>query len=209
MGGSITESTCRSGLIARADYYFPRYLAVPPEQMFMQTYYNPFETRGQRYIPFAGAGGDHPAGGPPESLGGAACLPTRTSRTRRWSRSLAYRAGLDLGPAPCWRYGNRAPGRPGAGNESTGDVCWQSPGGRSRGSLPWTGDSRKPESTSRLFRLLSNLPRSLSMISMSAAQSRESGLDLPERSPGPSHAPGPTELFCGFVRSYPERGANT
>jgi hypothetical protein len=49
------------------EYYFPRYLAAPPAQMFPQTYYNCFETRGQRYIPYVGAGGDHPAGGPPIS----------------------------------------------------------------------------------------------------------------------------------------------
>ena len=49
------------------EYYFPRYFAVPPMQMFPQTYYNCFETRGQRYIPYVGAGGDHPAGGPPIS----------------------------------------------------------------------------------------------------------------------------------------------
>jgi hypothetical protein len=48
-----------------ADYYFPRYHAVPPEQMFLTTYYNPFETRGQRFIPFDAGGGAHPAGGPP------------------------------------------------------------------------------------------------------------------------------------------------
>ncbi|WP_165249697.1 hypothetical protein [Paludisphaera soli] len=48
-----------------ADYHFPRYLAVPPEQMFPGTDYNPYVNRGQRYLPFAGAGGDHPAGGPP------------------------------------------------------------------------------------------------------------------------------------------------
>jgi hypothetical protein len=47
------------------DYFFPRYLSVPPAQMFMQTYFNPFETRGQRYIPYCGAGGAHPMGGPP------------------------------------------------------------------------------------------------------------------------------------------------
>jgi len=46
------------------EYYFPRYFAIPPEEMFIQTYYNCFETRGQRYIPYAGAGGDHPMGGP-------------------------------------------------------------------------------------------------------------------------------------------------
>ena len=49
------------------EYFFPRFLAVPPAQMFPQTYYNCFETRGQRYIPYAGDGGDHPMGGPPLS----------------------------------------------------------------------------------------------------------------------------------------------
>jgi hypothetical protein len=48
-----------------AEYYFPRYMAVPPSQMFLQTYYNCFETRGQRYIPYCGDGGDHDMGGPP------------------------------------------------------------------------------------------------------------------------------------------------
>jgi hypothetical protein len=50
-----------------ADYFFPRFLAVPPEQMFLQTFYNAFETRGQRYIPYCAAGGDHPMGGAPLS----------------------------------------------------------------------------------------------------------------------------------------------
>ncbi len=50
-----------------AEYFFPRFLAVPPEQMFIQTYYDCYQTRGQRYIPFAGAGGEHPMGGPPET----------------------------------------------------------------------------------------------------------------------------------------------
>jgi hypothetical protein len=48
-----------------AEYFFPRFMAVPPAQMFLQTFYNPFETRGQRYIPYSGAGGDHVMGGPP------------------------------------------------------------------------------------------------------------------------------------------------
>ncbi len=48
-----------------AEYFFPRYLAVPPEQLFFPTYYNPYTTRGQRYVPYAGAGGWHPMGGPP------------------------------------------------------------------------------------------------------------------------------------------------
>jgi hypothetical protein len=55
------------------EYYFPRYFAAPPSQMFMPTYYNPYFTRGQRYIAYAGAGGDHPMGGPPIA---SAALPT-------------------------------------------------------------------------------------------------------------------------------------
>lgn len=47
------------------EYFFRRYWAVPPEQAFLGTYYNPYVNRGQRYLPFAGNGGDHPAGGPP------------------------------------------------------------------------------------------------------------------------------------------------
>lgn len=58
-----------------AEYYFPRYNSVPPDQMFIQTYYNPFETRGQRYIPYVGAGGDHPAGGPPPGSGAMPIAP--------------------------------------------------------------------------------------------------------------------------------------
>ena len=57
-----------------AEYYFPRYFVVPPEQMFITTYYNPYVTRGQRYIPYVGAGGAHPAGGAPLSSGD---LPVR------------------------------------------------------------------------------------------------------------------------------------
>src|SRR3954469_25556925 len=43
-----------------AEYYFPRYFAVPAVQAFFPTYYNPYFTRGQRYVPYAGAGGEHP-----------------------------------------------------------------------------------------------------------------------------------------------------
>ncbi len=48
-----------------AEYFFPRYFAVPPAQAFMGTYYNPYVNRGQRYIPYTGNGGWHPMGGPP------------------------------------------------------------------------------------------------------------------------------------------------
>jgi hypothetical protein len=47
------------------EYFFPRYLVAPPEQMFLGTYYNPYINRGQRYLPYTGDGGCHPMGGPP------------------------------------------------------------------------------------------------------------------------------------------------
>jgi len=46
------------------DYYFPRHFASPPVQMIFPTYYNPYVTRGQLYIPYAGCGGCHPLGAP-------------------------------------------------------------------------------------------------------------------------------------------------
>jgi hypothetical protein len=46
------------------EYYFPRYYASPPGQLFMTTYYNPFVTRGQRYLAYSGCSGDNPASGP-------------------------------------------------------------------------------------------------------------------------------------------------
>ncbi|WP_169977531.1 hypothetical protein [Tautonia rosea] len=53
-------------------YYFRRYMAVPPETMFLPNYYNPFVTRGQRYLPYSGLGGMHAAGGAPS---GSAATP--------------------------------------------------------------------------------------------------------------------------------------
>jgi hypothetical protein len=51
-----------------AEYFFPRYLSVPPEQAFPQTFYNAYVNRGQRYLPYTGDGGCHPMGGlPPDS----------------------------------------------------------------------------------------------------------------------------------------------
>lgn len=47
------------------EYFFPRYYASRPDQSFLSTYYNPYINRGERYIPYAGCGGEHPMGGPP------------------------------------------------------------------------------------------------------------------------------------------------
>jgi hypothetical protein len=47
------------------EYHFPRYMATPPMQLVMPSYYNPYITRGQRFIPYANCGGDHPMGGLP------------------------------------------------------------------------------------------------------------------------------------------------
>ncbi len=51
-----------------SDYFFRRVYAVPATQAFLPTYYNPYIMRGQRYLPFSGCGGAHPAGGPPTGL---------------------------------------------------------------------------------------------------------------------------------------------
>lgn len=48
------------------EHYFPRYMAVPPTQSYLPNYYNPYVSRGQRFIPFTGCGGLHPASGPPQ-----------------------------------------------------------------------------------------------------------------------------------------------
>ncbi|GIW88946.1 MAG: hypothetical protein KatS3mg108_3270 [Isosphaeraceae bacterium] len=48
-----------------SELYFRRKFALPAAQCFFPSYYNPYITRGQRYLPFAGDGGDHPAGGAP------------------------------------------------------------------------------------------------------------------------------------------------
>ena len=58
-----------------SEYHFPRYLALPPDQMFNPTYYNPYTTRGQRYLPYAGCGGEHPAGGPAPGVGNTPVNP--------------------------------------------------------------------------------------------------------------------------------------
>jgi hypothetical protein len=48
------------------DYFFRRYDALPPEQLMMPTYFNPYLTRGQRYIMYSGCGGGvHPMSGAP------------------------------------------------------------------------------------------------------------------------------------------------
>ena len=69
--GSITKINLPLGADRTAEYYFPRYLAVPPEQMFITTYYNPFETRGQRYIPYCRRG-RRPSGGRARPVASAA-----------------------------------------------------------------------------------------------------------------------------------------
>ena len=59
------DRPARSGPTARPSTSSAATSRVPADQMFLPTYYNPYVTRGQRYISYAGCGGDHPAGGPP------------------------------------------------------------------------------------------------------------------------------------------------
>jgi hypothetical protein len=66
-----------------ADYYFRRQWATPPSDLFLINYYNPYLTRGQRFIPFTGCGGDHPAG----------CLPTGPSEMPMYPYDEEVRRG--------------------------------------------------------------------------------------------------------------------
>ncbi|HEX8203087.1 MAG TPA: hypothetical protein VF590_21600 [Isosphaeraceae bacterium] len=59
------------------EYFFPRYLAIPGSQLFLPSYFNPYVTRGQRYLPYTGCGGMHPAGGPPSGTGALPVHPYR------------------------------------------------------------------------------------------------------------------------------------
>jgi hypothetical protein len=59
------------------EYFFNRYYTLLPEQTFLPSYYNPYVNRGQRYIPYAGCGGDHPFGGPPQGEVASPLQPDR------------------------------------------------------------------------------------------------------------------------------------
>ncbi|ADV63987.1 hypothetical protein Isop_3429 [Isosphaera pallida ATCC 43644] len=47
-----TSFTLPLGDARTPDYYFPRWYALPARQAFLSTYYNPYQTQGQRYIPY-------------------------------------------------------------------------------------------------------------------------------------------------------------
>ena len=47
------------------DYFFRRYNTLPATQMFFPGYYNPYISRGQRFLPYSGCGGPHPMSKPP------------------------------------------------------------------------------------------------------------------------------------------------
>jgi hypothetical protein len=42
------------------EYYVQRYMMLPPEQLMLPQYFNPYIMRSQRYIPYTGCGGCHP-----------------------------------------------------------------------------------------------------------------------------------------------------
>ncbi len=52
-----------------AEYHFLRQYSIPPEQMFISTYYNPYISQGQRYVPWTNCGGPHPASNAPSGPG--------------------------------------------------------------------------------------------------------------------------------------------
>jgi hypothetical protein len=63
-----------------ADYFFPRYLALMPQQAFLPQYYNPYIQRGQRYVPYAGCGGAHPFGMAAPASADTSLHPDRDAR---------------------------------------------------------------------------------------------------------------------------------
>jgi hypothetical protein len=65
------------------EYFFPRFRAIPPNQMFLPQYYNPYLTRGQRFLPYSGMGGWHPAGGPPTASALTPVAPYREGLNSR------------------------------------------------------------------------------------------------------------------------------
>jgi hypothetical protein len=66
---------CNGGLepqnFRTEEYFFNRQFSIPASQSFLANYWNPYIMRGQRYLPWAGCGGCHPA----------SALPTPDART--------------------------------------------------------------------------------------------------------------------------------
>jgi hypothetical protein len=83
------------------DYYFPRYLSVPPAQAFFPTYYNPYVMRGQRYVPYTACGGKHPAGGPPPASSDTPQHPYAVgARTQPVVQPPVFHGRVEAAPIP-------------------------------------------------------------------------------------------------------------
>ncbi|MBX6315030.1 MAG: hypothetical protein IRY99_19265 [Isosphaeraceae bacterium] len=81
------------------DYYFQRYFAIPLQQAVFPNYYNPYVTRGQRYVPYAGCGGAHPAGGPPFTTARSPVYPySETTRSQPSITPPTYSGRTDAPP---------------------------------------------------------------------------------------------------------------
>jgi hypothetical protein len=83
------------------DYFFRRQYAMPISQIFFPQYFNPYITRGQRYLPYTGCGGAHPAGGPPL---GPSDMPVHPSRddenTPPQFTPPTFRGRVEAAPVP-------------------------------------------------------------------------------------------------------------
>jgi hypothetical protein len=88
------------------DYFFPRYLAVPPAQAFFPTYYNTYVMRGQRYIPYTACGGAHPFGGPAPASAARAIHPyMEAARARPVVAPPTLNGSVEAPPVPAGTSG--------------------------------------------------------------------------------------------------------
>jgi hypothetical protein len=83
------------------DYYFRRQFSMPVSQMFLPQYYNPYLTRGQRYVPYTACGGMHPAGGPALGPADMPVHPSQDAERSQPSRPTPTFSGrVEAPPAP-------------------------------------------------------------------------------------------------------------
>lgn len=91
-----------------SEYFYQRKFSVPAPQAFMPTYYNPYVSRGLRFVPYVGAGGEHPAGRAPT---GSAILPM-------YPYEEFLRSQPAPGSQPTPRFGGRVEAPPGPSGSS-------------------------------------------------------------------------------------------
>ena len=95
------STTVPLGADRTPEYYFPRHFTLLPQQMFFPNYYNPFETRGQRYVAYSGCGGFHPFGGTPPASSSLPIHPYQDSASAKPAvEPPVFRGRVEAAPVP-------------------------------------------------------------------------------------------------------------